>query len=136
MAFSFTRPKHSKVLRNDLPDPENNKLRTQVAFYFFFFSFQVLPSSMVNKLKRANPSKATTWRGINHLQKWIDMLVKMSHLIGCCQASLVPLRWNHVPIPKTSCICYFAFSDMGFLPLFLKNTGFSPLPKTDAVQEV
>lgn len=99
MAFSFIRPKHSKVWRNDLPDPENNKVRTQATFFFlsFFFSFQVLPSSVVNKLKRANPSMATMWRGMNHFQKWIDMPLR-SHSIGCCQTSLVPPKmesWSH-----------------------------------------
>lgn len=99
MAFSFIRPKHSKVLRNDLPDPENNKLRTQGPFFFLacFFSFQVLPSSVGNKLKRANPSVATMWRGVSHFQKWTDMLVR-SHDIECCQTSLVPPKmesWSH-----------------------------------------
>lgn len=99
MAFSFTRPKHSKVLRNDLPDPENNKLRTQGPF-FFLLAFSLSKCCLPlwgNKLKRANPSMATMWRGVSHFQKWTDMLVR-SHDIGCCQTSLVPPKmesWSH-----------------------------------------
>lgn len=67
--------------------------------------------------------------GINHFQAWINMFVRNHNTEGC-QTSLVPPKRNHIPVPKWSCLCpYFSCTDLSFLPLFLKNTEFSPLPQ-------